>query len=157
MKVRSVTFNNRRRMLEFVTFSGAVYPLPFSCLDPKPSAANKMVHAYVDPELGREAVTFSLESGEEGSVHLDQALDHNRDPAYLADVLTHKLTIEARVCADRSGLSRREIARLLHTSVPQLYRLLDPSNTSKSLAQLIALLEVVGCEVDIVIKPRDAA
>ena len=37
-----------------------------------------------------------------------------------------------------------ELARRLGTSVPQVYRLLDPTNSTKSLAQLLALLHVVG-------------
>jgi len=58
---------------------------------------------------------------------------------------------------EESGLSRREVARRLNTSVPQLYRLLDPSYSRKSLNQLVALLHVLDCEVDVVIRPKDAA
>jgi transcriptional regulator with XRE-family HTH domain len=56
-----------------------------------------------------------------------------------------------------AGLSRREIARRLGTSAPQLYRLLDPSNSSKSIYQLISLLHVLGCEVDLEVKRRRTA
>jgi len=41
--------------------------------------------------------------------------------------------------------------------VAQLYRLLDPANTRKSLTQLLALLHVLDCEVKFVINPRTAA
>jgi predicted XRE-type DNA-binding protein len=58
---------------------------------------------------------------------------------------------------ETAGLSRREIARRLGTSVPQLYRLLDPTNDAKSINQLIALLHVLGCEVDLKVRRRRAA
>jgi hypothetical protein len=41
--------------------------------------------------------------------------------------------------------------------VPQLYRLLDPTNTRKSLTQLVALLNVLDCDVEFVVNPRPAA
>lgn len=156
MKIRRATVNQKKSQIELVTYSGRTYPMPLSRLSPTPSPTNQLVSAQVDPELDREAVTFVLESGEEGVLHIDQALDYNRDPGYLAEMLTHKLTVEARHRVDASGLSRRELARRLKTSLPQLYRLLDPTNTSKSLAQLISLLRVVGYDVDFVVRPYDA-
>jgi hypothetical protein len=65
--------------------------------------------------------------------------------------------VEAAKRVASSGLSRRELARRLQTSVPQLYRLLDPANTRKSLSQLVGLLQVLDCVVDLVVKPRRAA
>jgi hypothetical protein len=41
--------------------------------------------------------------------------------------------------------------------LPQLYRLLDPANATKSLNQMISLLHVLGCEVSVVVKKRKAA
>lgn len=157
MKLRRATVNNRKKQLELTARSGRTLPVPFAKLDPRPSRANPIREAYVDKELGSEAVTYVLESGEEGSVHVDHALEYNEDPSYLAELLTHQLTVEARRRLDRSELSRREVARRLGTSVPQLYRLLDPTNTRKSLRQLISLLHVLDCEVQLVVNPRDAA
>jgi len=107
---------------------------------------------FVDKELGNEAITYILDSGDEGSIHIDQILEYNQDPNYMADLLTYKLTLEARNRIDNSGLSRRQIARRLKTSVPQLYRLLDPANTSKSINQLVALLHVLNCRVGLVVE-----
>jgi hypothetical protein len=157
MKIRRATVNNRKAQLELVTRSGRVLPIPFVKLDPRPTATNRIREVYVDRELGSEAVTYVLESGEEGSVHSDHALEYNEDPSYLAELLIHKLTVEARQRADQAGLSRRELARRLGTSVPQLYRLLDPANTRKSLGQLIGLLHLLDCDVKLVVNPRRAA
>ena len=157
MKIRGVTVNNRKAQLELTVRSGKTFPFPYAKLTPRPTAANRIRTAYVDKELGHEAVTYVLESGVEGTVHIDHALEYNQDPSYLAELLIHKLTVEAQRRVDRAGLSRRELARRLGTSVAQLYRLLDPANTRKSLTQLLALLHVLDCEVKFVINPRTAA
>jgi hypothetical protein len=56
-----------------------------------------------------------------------------------------------------SGLSRRKLARRLKTSVPQLYRLLDPTIERKSISQLVSLLHILDCDVQLVVKGRNAA
>lgn len=157
MKVREVNINNRKAQLELTTRSGRTLPIPYAKLAPRPTRTNRIREAYVDKELGNEAVTYVLESGAEGAVHVDHALEYNQDPSYLAELVIHKLTVEAQRRVDRSGLSRRELARRLGTSVAQLYRLLDPANTKKGLAQLLALLHVLDCEVRFVVTPRTAA
>ncbi|MBI1816180.1 MAG: XRE family transcriptional regulator [Deltaproteobacteria bacterium] len=157
MKIRRVAVNNRKAQIELTTSSGRVFPVPYAKLDPRPTPKNRIREVHVDKELASEAVTYVLESGNEGSVHIDHALDYNEDPSYLAELLIHKLTVEARRRVDRAGLSRRELARRLSTSVPQLYRLLDPSNTQKSLGQLVGLLHLLDCDVQLVVSPRRAA
>ena len=157
MKIRRAAVNNRKAEIELTAGSGKVLPVPYAKLAPRPTAKNRICEAYVDKELGCEAVTYTLESGDEGSVHIDHALEYNKDPSYLAELLVHKLTVEARRRVDRSGLSRRELARRLNTSVPQLYRLLDPANTRKGLGQLIGLLHLLDCDVQLVVHPRHAA
>ena len=54
---------------------------------------------------------------------------------------------------DRDFLSRG-LERRLRTSVPRLYRLLAPTNTRKSLSQLVSLLQALDCIVEVVVKPR---
>jgi predicted XRE-type DNA-binding protein len=111
---------------------------------------------FVDKELGNEAFTYVLASGKEGSIHIEQVLEYNEDPEYLADLLTYKLSIEAMKSIESSSLSRRQIAKRLNTSVPQLYRLLDPANTSKSMKQLVALLHILDRDVELVVKEKAA-
>ncbi len=97
-----------------------------------------------------------MKSGKEGSVHIEQILEYNEDPKYLGDLLIYKLSVEAKKRLESNELSRRQLAKRLNTSVPQLYRLLDPTNTSKSMNQLVALLHVLDCDVDVVVKGRAA-
>ena len=157
MKLRCVRVNRHKRQLELETRSGKVLPVPFARLEPRPTPTDRMAEAWVDRELGSEGVTYRLESGAHGSVHVDHALEYNRDPGHVAEVLVHELTVEAGKRVDASGLSRRELARRLGTSVPQLYRLLDPANTRKSFVQLVALLDVLDCEVQVTVRARPAA
>jgi predicted XRE-type DNA-binding protein len=93
--------------------------------------------------------TYVLQSGDEGSIHIEQVLEYNEDPTYLAELLTYKLTLEAKQRIESSGLSRRQIAKRLSTSLPQLHRLLDPANSRKSMNQLVTLLHVLNCNVDV--------
>jgi hypothetical protein len=157
MKVRSVTINNRKSQIELTARSGKTFPVPYSRLDPRPTTKNRIREAFVDRELANEAVTYILESGAEGVIHVEQALDYNQDPGYLADLLVHQLTAAALQRIESAGLSRRELARRLKTSAPQLYRLLDPTNKKKSIGQLVSLLHVLNCDVQLVVKQKSAA
>ena len=47
-------------------------------------------------------------------------------------------------------------ARRLRTSVPQLYRLLDTTNTKKSINQLVSLLQILDCSVDLIVTDKEA-
>ena len=157
MKIRSVTSNNRRNEFTVVTRSGATYVFPYAETDPHPGSNDRIEEVFVDKELGNEAFSYILKSGEEGSVHIEQILEYNEDPKYLAELLIYKLTLEAQDGIEGSGLSMRQIAKRLRTSVPQLYRLLDPANTRKSMSQLVTLLHVLNCDVDLVVKKKAAA
>jgi hypothetical protein len=92
---------------------------PFAKLDPKPSAGDPIVKAWVDKELASEALSYVLASGREGTVHLEQVLEYNKDPDYLRDRLLYSLTLEAQKRVAASPLPRREIIRRLGTSVTQ--------------------------------------
>lgn len=155
MKITEVAANNRKKAFEVRTRKGT-YTMPYAKLRIRPARADRVAEVYADPELGREAFTYRLESGEEDTVHLDAVLEYNEDPEYLTDLLLHRLTAEAREAVEESGLSKREITRRLGTSASQLYRLLDPGYQGKSVGQLLALLHLVDREVDVVVRRRRA-
>ena len=155
MKIRSVAFNNRRKGFEVRTARGALW-FPYGKLEVRPTPADPVVRASVDPELGREGFTYQLRSGKEGTVHIEQVLEYNQDPDYLRDVLLYKLTVEAQKRVAKSALSRREIIRRLGTSATQFYRLLDQTNYRKSVDQVLSLLHVLDCDVDLVVRAKSA-
>lgn len=157
MKIRSVTSNNRKNEFSVINRSGVEYPFPYLGADPQPSTDDRIEELFVDKELGNEAFTYILKSGEEGTIHIEQVLEYNNDPIYLADLLTYKLSLEAQKRLQSSELSLRQVAKQLKTSVPQLYRLLDPTNTRKSMKQLVSLLHILNCDVDLVVKKKAAA
>jgi hypothetical protein len=153
MKIRNVSANNRRKAFE-IEVRGDLLLFPYARLRIKPERQNRVVEVYADPELGREAFTYVLENGEEDSVHVDEVLEYNEDPDYLRDLLLYKLTVEAQKRVAASQLSKREIIRRLGTSASQFYRLVDQTNYRKSVGQLLALLHVLDCDVDLVVKKR---
>ena len=155
MKIRSVSHNNRKKVFEVRT-STKTLVFPFSKAEPTPTIEDPIMKIFVDPEAGREAFTYILHSGRSGTVHVEQVLEYNQDPAYLRDLLLYRLTLEAQKRIATSALSKREIVRRLGTSPAQLYRLLDQTNHRKSVDQVLALLQVLNCEVDLVVRPKTA-
>jgi len=155
VKITSVTANNRKRAFEVTTRRGQ-WPFPYSKTDPPPTPSDPLVKLYIDPELGREGFTYVLASGAEGSVHIDHVLDYNEEPGYMRDLLLYNLTCEALERLETTKLSKREIIRRLGTSPAQFYRLLDTTNYRKSVDKMLALLQVLGCEVEFVVRSKSA-
>jgi len=155
MKIRSVAHNNRKKAFEVRT-STRSFVYPYARVAPQPTVDAPITRVFVDKELSREGFTYVLASGEEGTVHVEQVLEYNQDPGYLRDLLLYKLTIEAQKRVDTSALSKREIMRRLGTSAAQFYRLLDQTNYRKSVDQLLSLLHVLDCDVDLVVRDRSA-
>ena len=155
MKIPSVSLNNRRKGFEVRT-PRAVLWYPYGKLEVRPTPGDPVIRASVDPELAREGFTYQLGSGNEGAVHIEQVQEYDQDPDHLRDLLLYKLTLEAQKCVATSALSRREIIRRLGTSPAQFYRLLDQTNYRKSVDQVLSLLHVLDCDVDLVVRAKSA-
>lgn len=87
-------------------------------------------------------------------MHVDSVREIVQEPEYLRDLFLHKLSVEVQKGLATTSLGKREIARQLGTSPAQLYRLLDPEPGHKSLGQMLALLDLLGREVDVVVRPK---
>ena len=148
MKIQSLKMNNHKRAFELRTYKDR-YEYPYAMLDIQPAEEDRIVNAYIDPELGNEAFTYELESGVEDSIHIDRVLEYNRDPAYMRDLLLYKLTIEVKKLVVASPLGIRELSRRLDTSPTQIYRILDEENYRKSIDRVFELLSVLQCRIDI--------
>jgi len=155
MKIKTVRHDNRKKAFEVVTHAKS-YSFPYAKLAARPSRQNPIKRVYVDEELGNEAFTYELASGNEGTVHIDQVLEYNRNPRFMRDMLLYKLTLAAQERVKQTRLSKRELIRRLGTSPAQFYRLLDQTNYSKSMDQLMDLLGILDCEVDLVVKRKKA-
>jgi len=155
MKIRRVRANNRKRAFEVVVANKTLL-FPYVKSEPVPTTENPVTRVLPDDEAAREAFTYTLQSGRTGTVHVEQVLEYNRDPNHLRDLLLYRLTLEAQKRVAASRLSKREIVRRLGTSAAQLYRLLDQSNYRKSVDQLLSLLQVLDCDVDLVVRAKSA-
>ena len=153
MKIEKIDYNNRKRLFE-VTANGKVMTFPYAKLESVPARGNSVMEARLDSDFGKEAFSYRLKDGSEGTVHIDHVLELNRDPEYMSELLLYKLSLEAKSRIASSGLSNREVIRRLGTSASQYYRLLDPTNTKKSVGQMFGLLHLLGCEVDVIVKGR---
>jgi hypothetical protein len=153
MKIQSVVQNNRKKSFQ-VKAGRRLFQLPYSQVEVKPSAVDPIVRLFVDSDLGREGFTYQLKSGKEGTVHSEQVLEYNQDPHYLRDALLYKLTVEAQKRVKASALSKREVIRRLNTSATQFYRLLDQTNYRKSVDQLLSLLHVLDCDVELLVRSK---
>lgn len=152
MKIKSVKINRRKKLIEIEVVKKGLLSMPFSRMRLKPTAKNPIQEAFVDPELGSEAVTYILRSGAEDSLHIDAFLDCNKDPDFLRDLLLYQLTVQAQGHIEKSHLSKNEIARRLKTSPSQLARLLDQKNSSKTVDNMLRLLAVIGCDVELKVR-----
>ena len=156
MKIRRVKPNNRRKLFEVTTSSGKRLVFPFARLAVQPGAEDPFAEVFVDREIGSEGFTYVLRSGREGTVHVEDVLEYNQDPDYLRDMLLYRLTLEAQKRLATTSLAKREIIRRLGTSPPQLYRLLDQTNYRKTVDQLLRLLQVLDCDVQLVVRTKSA-
>jgi uncharacterized protein len=155
MKITNVSENARKKAFE-IEVGKKTYLFPYAKLRLKPTGSDRVVEVFSDPELGEEAFTYRLKSGDEDTIHMDAVLEVNEDPDYLQELLLHKLTVEALEGVEESGLGKRQLARQLGTSASQLYRLLDPDNSGKSVGQMLALLHLVNRQVDFLIYPKSS-
>lgn len=155
MKIRSVKLNNKKKIFEVRT-SAKNYSFPYVKAKPAPTPEDPITRVSVDKELGGEGMTYELASGQTGTVHIEQVLEYNQDPNFLRDLLLYKLTLEVQKRVADNQLAKREIVRRLGTSATQLYRLLDQTNYEKSVDQLVSLLQVLDCDIDLVVRAKSA-
>ena len=155
MKIRRVKANNRLKAFE-VMAAGKRLVFPFAQLAVQPTADDPIANVSVDRELAAEGFSYVLKSGREGTVHVEDVLEYNQDPDYLRDLLLYRLTLEAQKRIAATRLAKREIIRRLRTSPTQLYRLLDQTNYRKSVDQLLRLLQVLDCDVELIVRAKNA-
>ncbi len=155
MKIRSVKANNRRKAFE-ITAAKKRLVFPFTKLEVPPTADDPIANVHIDRELGGEGFTYVLKSGREGTVHVEHVLEYNQDPDHLRDLLLYRLTLESQKRIAGTRLAKREIIRRLGTSPTQFYRLLDQTNYRKSVDQMLRLLQVLDCDVQLVVRAKSA-
>jgi hypothetical protein len=155
VRIDSVKLNNKRRVFE-IELGGKRYPFPYEKSEVVPTSDDPVVSIEIDWETAYEGFVYHLASGAEGYVHGEQALDYNRDPEYMRELLVHRLTVEANERIKKSRLSKREIIRRLGTSPAQFYRLVDPTYYGKTVDAMMELLRALDCEIEVVVRDLSA-
>ena len=102
MKIGKIEFNNRKKAF-VVSTSDKTLPFPYAQLELQPTPADRIIEIRIEKELANEAFTYVLESGKEGTAHIDQVLEYNRDPSYMKDLLLYQLTLEVENLIDVCG------------------------------------------------------
>jgi hypothetical protein len=153
VKIDSASHNNHRHSFAVIT-QDRKFAFPYAKAEVCPSASDPIRELWIDQELGNEAFTYRLASGVEGTVHVDEVLEYNRDPEYMRNLLLFELSVKAQDAMAASKLRKSEVTRRLGTSAAQLRRLLDQTNTQKSLDSMFALLQVLDREVEVSVRPR---
>ena len=156
MKINNIEVNKQKKSFSVHT-NDSTYGYPFAKLDPVPLKKNPITSFWIDEDFGGDAFSYELKDGKGGTVHIDHVLEYNRDPNYMTELLLYKLTIEAKKHVEDTQLSNREIIRRLGTSPAQYYRLLDQTNVTKSVNKMFNLLQVLGCEIDVVFKDDNSS
>jgi hypothetical protein len=78
MRIRSVNANNRRKVFQ-VAAGKRRLTFPFAELEVQPTADDPVAKVFVDQELAAEGSTYVLQSGREGTVHIEEVLEHNQE------------------------------------------------------------------------------
>mgnify|MGYP003667377322 FL=1 len=146
--IKSVNVNNYAKKIT-IEVKRAVYIMPFAKLMTKPTRNNPIIEIFVDQELAGEAVTYMLKNGEVDSIPLDAFLDYNRNPDYLKKIFLFEMTNVALNKLKSTQISKNEICKRLRTSPSQLARLLDPTNTKKTMDKMLELLVILGADVQL--------
>lgn len=148
MRIKKVAVNNRKKVFEIDT-GKQTYEFPYSRLALKPSDSDKISEAFPDSEIGYNGFTYKLASGKEDTIVMDQVLEYLKDPEYYRSIMLFKMTIEAQNRMKKLSVSKREIIRRMRSTPTQFYRLMDQTNTHKTIDQMLKLLATLDCSVEI--------
>lgn len=149
MKIKNVKIDSENNEIVIDTDSGR-FAYPILKILPE---NQKITGIIVDEELGGEAVTLFFDNGTEETLHVDDFLEAAGDPDYFRNLTLYKFCILINGLVDGSGLTQREIAEKMKTSVPQISRLLSTTNYSKTIDQLVRLAAAIGFGTEMGVKP----
>ena len=143
-RIRTVRFDNRKRVLEVDYASGKSIAVHYGHL----GIPRKIAAVWVDTQTRGRAVGIRLEDGSEEYMPYDQPLALARDPAYVLRTQLERLLARIRQALADKHISKRYLAKQLGTSDNQIQRLLDPSILNKNLEQLYRIGLLLGLELE---------
>lgn len=141
-KFKKVIFDNKKKVFHLEYTSGLKVECPYSAL----GIRSLVIEAAPDIESGQHSFYFILNNGKKNYVPFDQPLHIMQHPEYVKQQTLFEVTKQLNKLIDRCGISKRELARRLGTSLSQLARLLDVTNYKKELSRLIELAALLNFE-----------
>lgn len=141
-KFKKVLLDNKKKVFHLEYTSGLRIECPYSAL----GIHNLVMEAAPDVESGRHSFYFILNNGKKNYVPFDQPLHIAQHPEYVKQQTLYEMTKQLNKLIGQSGISKRELARRLSTSLSQLSRLLDTTNYKKELSRLIELAALLNFE-----------
>ena len=152
VKIRRVAINRRKKTFD-VDLGRSRYSIAFARLDPRPTADDPVEEANIDP---RSRARGSCTGSRRGPRALCSRIKSSvkQKIRYLRRILLHRVTVEARDRLTASGICKRgggpEAGRLSRPALPAARR----PNQRKSVDQMLRLLQVLDCGVDLVVRSR---
>ena len=111
---------------------------------PASRSKGKVIEAAPDLEDGGHSFYFVMENGKKDYVPFDQPLHIVQNPSYVKEYTLFQMTKKLNEFIKAEGVSKRELARRLDTSLSQLTRLLDTTNYKKELSRLIEITAMLN-------------
>jgi hypothetical protein len=148
LKIKSVSFNNRKKQIEVVYHSGKKISVHYSRLGIK----SIIQDAWIDKETQNQSIGIRFDKNKVDYMPYDQPLAIAKDPDFLLQNHIENLISRIKEKIQKSKISKRYLAEQLKTSDNQIQRLLNPKILNKNLSQLYHIASLVGLEVEIRLK-----
>ncbi|OFZ81320.1 MAG: hypothetical protein A2583_10355 [Bdellovibrionales bacterium RIFOXYD1_FULL_53_11] len=139
-KFKNIAFDNKKRVFNLEYNTGLRIMCPYFALGIK----GKVIEAAPDPEVGGHSFYFILDNGKKDYVPFDQPLHIVQNPEYVKERTLFQMTKRLNEFIRQEGVSKRELARRLSTSLSQVARLLDTTNYKKELSRLIEIAAMLN-------------
>ncbi|MEK7790662.1 MAG: hypothetical protein AAB309_03445 [Deltaproteobacteria bacterium] len=152
-KIKSVSFNNRKKLLDVTYTSGHKVSIHYSSL----GIRKNLNDAWIDPESGKRSIGLELSDGSVDYMPYDQPLAIVKDPNFLLQSHIEALIATIKLIIKRKRISKRYLAHQLNTSDNQIQRLLNPAILNKNLKQLYAIANLLDLDLKIDAEDREAA
>ncbi len=147
-KIKSVTYNNRKKQIALIYANGKKVTLHYGHL----GITENLLNAWVDKETRGQSIGLKFANGKTDYVPYDQPLAIVKDADYLLQNQLEVVLSYIKEAIQSRKLSKKYLAEQLNTSENQIQRLLNPKIINKNLSQLYHLISLLHLELKLNIK-----
>ena len=138
-KIRSVSFDNRKRQISVVYTSGKEVTAHYGQL----GIRKKIQRVWVDKATRGRSIGIEFLDGTKDYMPFDQPLSVAGDPEFLLQTQIELLIAKIKGELKRRRISKRYLAEKLQTSDNQIQRLLNPTILNKNVEQLYKIAGIL--------------